>query len=48
MGRALGLVGTIVVMAVGMYVYSTQLKTATAPGGGGHSRGNRERCGREK
>lgn len=34
MGRALGFIGTIVVMAVGMYVYSTQLKTATAPGGG--------------
>ena len=34
MGRAFGFIGTIVVMAVGMYLYSTQLKTAIAPGGG--------------
>jgi hypothetical protein len=35
MGRALGFVSIIVVMAVGMYVYSIQLKTASAPGGNG-------------
>lgn len=34
MGRAFGFLGTIIVMAVGMYLYSTQLKTASAPGGG--------------
>jgi hypothetical protein len=34
MGRAFGFIGTVVVMAVGMYLYSTQLKTATALGGG--------------
>jgi len=35
MGRALGFVGTIIVMAVGMYLYSAQLKNVSAPGGGG-------------
>jgi hypothetical protein len=34
MGRAFGFIGTIIVMAVGMYLYSTQLKDAAAPGGG--------------
>jgi hypothetical protein len=34
MGRAFGFISTVVVMAVGMYLYSTQLKTAIAPGGG--------------
>jgi len=34
MGRAFGFIGTIVVMAVGMYLYSTQWKTAIAPGRG--------------
>jgi hypothetical protein len=34
MGRAFGFIGTIIVMAVGMYLYSTQLKNAVAPGGG--------------
>lgn len=34
MGRAFGFIGTIVVMAVGMYVYSIQLKNVSAPGGG--------------
>ena len=33
MGRTFGFVATIVVMAVGMYIYSVQLKTASAPGG---------------
>jgi hypothetical protein len=33
MGRAFGFLGTIIVMAVGMYLYSTQLKTVSAPGG---------------
>jgi hypothetical protein len=35
MGRVLGFVGTIVVMAIGMYLYSAQLKNVSAPGGGG-------------
>jgi hypothetical protein len=34
MGRAFGFIGTIVVMAVGMYLYSIQLKGVSAPGGG--------------
>lgn len=34
MGRAFGFVGTIIVMAVGMYIYSIQLKNVSAPGGG--------------
>lgn len=33
MGRAFGFLGTIIVMAVGMYIYSIQLKDASAPGG---------------
>lgn len=33
MGRAFGFLGTIIVMAVGMYIYSIQLKDATATGG---------------
>lgn len=35
MGRAFGFVGILVVLAVGMYIYSVQLKNASAPGGGG-------------
>ena len=31
MGRAFGFVGTIVVMAVGMYIYSIQLKMPLRP-----------------
>ena len=31
MGRAFGFIGTVVVMAVGMYLYSTQLKTPLRP-----------------
>jgi hypothetical protein len=34
MGRAFGFVGTIIVMAVGMYLYSIQLKNVSTPGGG--------------
>jgi hypothetical protein len=34
MGRAFGFISTMVVVAVGFYFYSTQLRTATAPGGG--------------
>lgn len=32
MGRAFGFIGIIIVMAVGMYIYSIQLKDASAPG----------------
>ena len=32
MGRAFGFLGTIIVMAVGMYIYSIQLKDTSAPG----------------
>jgi hypothetical protein len=35
MGRALGFLGIVIVMAVGMYLYSNQLKEASAPGGAG-------------
>src|ERR1700693_970504 len=34
MGRAFGFVGTIIVMAVAMYIYSLQLKNVSTPGGG--------------
>ncbi len=33
MGRAPGFLGIVIVMAVGIYLYSIQLKTASAPGG---------------
>lgn len=33
MGRALGFLGIVIVMAVGIYLYSIQLKDASAPGG---------------
>jgi len=33
MVRALGFLGIVIVMAVGMYLYSIQLKEASAPGG---------------
>jgi hypothetical protein len=39
MGRAFGFLGIVIVMAVGMYIYSIQLKTVTAPGGGDSSTG---------
>ena len=32
MGRAFGFLGTVIVMAVGMYIYSIQLKDTSAPG----------------
>jgi hypothetical protein len=35
MGRTFGFLGTIIVMAVGMYLYSVQLKNVSAPGGAG-------------
>jgi hypothetical protein len=35
MGRTFGFLGTIIVMAVGMYIYSLQLKNVSAPGGAG-------------
>ena len=34
MGRAFGFIGTIIVMAAGMYIYSIQLKNVSTPGGG--------------
>jgi hypothetical protein len=39
MGRAFGFLGTVIVMAVGMYIYSLQLKSASAPGGAGTQTG---------
>ena len=35
MGRAFGFLGTVIVMAVGMYIYSIQLKDTSAPGNAG-------------
>ena len=37
MGRALGFVGTIVTMAIGMYIYSLQVKTLSPSTGGANS-----------
>ncbi len=34
MGRAFGFIGTMIVMAVGMYIYSIQLKDTSTVGGG--------------
>ena len=34
MGRAFGFISVLVVVAVGLYLYSTQLRSATAIGGG--------------
>lgn len=34
MGRAFGFLGTIIVLGVGMYIYSTQLKGSATVGGG--------------
>jgi hypothetical protein len=39
MGKAFGFISVLVVVAVGMYLYSTQLKSATAVGGGGNPAG---------
>jgi hypothetical protein len=35
MGRVLGFVGTIITMAIGMYIYSQQVKTLTPGSGNG-------------
>ena len=37
MGRLFGFVGTIVTMAIGMYIYSLQVKTLTPDAGNGNS-----------
>ena len=37
MGRVLGFLGTIVTMAIGMYIYSLQIKTLTPGAGSGNS-----------
>jgi hypothetical protein len=37
MGRAFGFLGTIVTMAIGMYIYSLQVKTLTPDAGSGNS-----------
>jgi hypothetical protein len=36
MGRVLGFVGTVVTMAIGMYIYSLQVKTLTPGAGNGN------------
>ncbi|MFZ0796220.1 MAG: hypothetical protein WCA13_09560 [Terriglobales bacterium] len=36
MGRVLGFVGTIITMAIGMYIYSVQIKTLTPGAGSGN------------
>jgi len=36
MGRAFGFVGTIVTMAIALYIYSLQVKTLTPSGGSGN------------
>ena len=37
MGRVLGFLGTIITMAIGMYIYSLQIKTLTPGAGSGNS-----------
>jgi hypothetical protein len=37
MGRAFGFIGTIVTLAIGMYIYSVQIKTLSPSTGGGNS-----------
>jgi hypothetical protein len=37
MGRVFGFLGTIVTMAIGMYIYSLQIKTLTPDAGSGNS-----------
>jgi hypothetical protein len=37
MGRVFGFLGTIVTMAIGMYIYSLQVKTLTPDAGSGNS-----------
>lgn len=39
MGRAFGFIGTMIVMAVGMYIYSIQLKDVSTTSGEGSSTG---------
>jgi hypothetical protein len=34
MGRALGFLGVIITMAIGLYIYSVQIRSVSAPGGG--------------
>jgi len=36
MGRLFGFIGTIVTLAIGMYIYSLQVKTLTPAGGSGN------------
>jgi len=36
MGRVLGFLGTIITVAIGMYIYSTQVKTLTPGAGSGN------------
>jgi hypothetical protein len=36
MGRVLGFLGTVIAMAIGMYIYSLQVKTLNPGGGGGN------------
>jgi hypothetical protein len=37
MGRVLGFVGTVITMAIGMYIYSLQVKTLTPGAGSGNN-----------
>jgi hypothetical protein len=39
MGRAFGFIGTMIVMGVGMYIYSIQVKDVSTTSGGGSSTG---------
>lgn len=39
MGRAFGFIGTVIVMAAGLYIYSIQLKDVSTTTGGGSSTG---------
>jgi hypothetical protein len=39
MGRAFGFIGTMIVMAVGVYIYSIQLKDVSTTSGGGSPTG---------
>jgi len=38
MGRLIGFVGTVVTLAIGMYIYSLQVKTLRPGAGGGNSK----------
>jgi hypothetical protein len=37
MGRVLGFLGTVITMAIGMYIYSLQVKTLSPSAGGGNT-----------